>query len=155
MWTWCVENRSRAIRRIYTRAFRNSKRIGGSIQTGRRQGRRNAFGCTLLFRVIRYARNRRAAARARRRARACTWVHRVHCPWCASRVTIIGTRKHIYLYTTATHVAMKQRKLRHFSSIFDIIRRKHFLNICVNVCIFFFSSYAIRRFSQLSRHCSE
>jgi len=70
-------------------------------RTGDKKGRQNAFGCTLPFRVIRYARNRPDAARCavtriRRRARAYTWAHRMHSPRCTSRVTIIGTRRHTY-----------------------------------------------------------
>lgn len=62
--------------------------------TNDKKNRRNAFGCTLPFRVIRYARNRRAVTRVRRRARAYTWAHLVHSARCTSRLTIIGTRRH-------------------------------------------------------------
>jgi len=70
-------------------------------RTGDKKGRQNAFGCTLPFRMIRYARNRpdaarRAVTRIRRRARAYTWAHRMHSPRCTSRVTIIDTRRHTY-----------------------------------------------------------
>lgn len=62
--------------------------------TTRKTDKTDAFGCTLPFRVIRYARNRRAVTRVRRRARAYTWAHRMRSPRCTSRVTIIGTPRH-------------------------------------------------------------
>lgn len=48
--------------------------------------------------MIRYARNRHAVTRVRRRARAYTWVQRVHSSRCTSRVTIIGRHTKAYLH---------------------------------------------------------
>jgi len=86
---------------LCTQSFQVSKRQAQFKQTGDKKDRQNAFGCTLPFRVIRYARNRtdaarRAVTRIRRRARAYTWAHRMHFPRCTSRVTIIGTQRHTY-----------------------------------------------------------
>lgn len=104
----------RAIRKTH-RTISNPLRqcvVIGSRDSGKagdQEERASAFGCALLFHVIRYARNRRAVIRAaRRRARACTWARL--CALTAMRLARDHRRTREHVYTMRRRIFLRRNK---------------------------------------------
>lgn len=117
--SWCVVNFSRAVKKnIHDHFEIQSASEGQFRQAGDKEDRQNAFGCMLPFRMIRYARNCRApvGVHARARGRVVCTVRDAPRAWPSS----IHESIPIYIYTMATHIAMKRRlKIARFQYTFD------------------------------------